>query len=151
MAKLKLTLACWDYDRTRALIEGRVRLAGIDLDIEVLRPRQASWAARSIYQAFLAAKDLAVAGLYDSDALQLSLPWLLDHVEEARRAFSEDSGRMGSRPTGPPWRPWDTSSMSRGSRRGRCLPTSFSPLMWSEWRRQARPNGLLKKGEPLRP
>jgi hypothetical protein len=95
MAKLKLTLACWDYDRTRALIEGRVRPAGIDLDIKVLRPRQASWAARSIYQAFRAAKDLAVAGLYESDALQLSLPWLLDHVEEARRAFGEDFWSYG--------------------------------------------------------
>ena len=31
MAKLRLTLACWDYDRTRALIDGRVRPDGIDL------------------------------------------------------------------------------------------------------------------------
>jgi 4,5-dihydroxyphthalate decarboxylase len=41
MPDLKLTLACWDYDRTRPLIDGRVRPEGIDLDIEVLRPRQA--------------------------------------------------------------------------------------------------------------
>jgi 4,5-dihydroxyphthalate decarboxylase len=31
MASLRLTLACWDYDRTRALIDGRVRADGIDL------------------------------------------------------------------------------------------------------------------------
>jgi 4,5-dihydroxyphthalate decarboxylase len=31
MASLRLTLACWDYDRTRALIDGRVRPEGIDL------------------------------------------------------------------------------------------------------------------------
>src|SRR6185436_1146147 len=31
MASLRLTLACWDYDRTRALIDGRVRPDGIDL------------------------------------------------------------------------------------------------------------------------
>src|SRR6266704_1126866 len=31
MAALRLTLACWDYDRTRALIDGRVRPDGIDL------------------------------------------------------------------------------------------------------------------------
>src|ERR671931_1334181 len=37
---LKLTLACWDYDRTRPLIDGRVRPEGIDLDIQLLRPRQ---------------------------------------------------------------------------------------------------------------
>lgn len=38
MSKLKLTLACWDYDRTRPLIDGRVEAEGIDLDIKVLRP-----------------------------------------------------------------------------------------------------------------
>jgi len=40
MSKLKLTLACWDYDRTRPLIDGRVQAAGIDLDIKVMRPRE---------------------------------------------------------------------------------------------------------------
>ena len=40
MANLKLKLACWDYDRTRPLIDGRVKPEGIDLDVEVLRPRQ---------------------------------------------------------------------------------------------------------------
>ena len=33
MAKLALTLACWGYDRTRALIDGRVRPDGIDLNV----------------------------------------------------------------------------------------------------------------------
>jgi len=32
MSKLKITLACWDYDRTRALIDGTVQPAGIDLN-----------------------------------------------------------------------------------------------------------------------
>ncbi len=40
MANLKLTLACWDYDRTRPLIDGHVKPEGIDLDFKVLRPRQ---------------------------------------------------------------------------------------------------------------
>jgi 4,5-dihydroxyphthalate decarboxylase len=40
MPNLKVTLACWDYDRTRLLIDGRVKPEGIDLDVEVLRPRQ---------------------------------------------------------------------------------------------------------------
>src|ERR1700688_1191205 len=40
MASLKLTLACWDYDRPRPLMDGRVRPEGIVLDIKVLRPRQ---------------------------------------------------------------------------------------------------------------
>src|ERR1051326_1737044 len=33
MAYLKLTLACWEYDRTRALFDGRVRPKGIDLEL----------------------------------------------------------------------------------------------------------------------
>ncbi|WP_397415721.1 ABC transporter substrate-binding protein [Phenylobacterium sp.] len=33
MSKLRLTLACWDYDRTRALADGRVAPEGIDLNL----------------------------------------------------------------------------------------------------------------------
>jgi 4,5-dihydroxyphthalate decarboxylase len=33
MANLKITLACWDYDRTRALFDGRVKPEGIELDL----------------------------------------------------------------------------------------------------------------------
>jgi 4,5-dihydroxyphthalate decarboxylase len=32
MAKLRLTLACWNYDRTRPLLEGRIPIDGIDLN-----------------------------------------------------------------------------------------------------------------------
>jgi len=32
MAKLKLTFSCWDYDRTRALVDGRVQPDGIELN-----------------------------------------------------------------------------------------------------------------------
>jgi 4,5-dihydroxyphthalate decarboxylase len=32
MAKLRLTLACWDYDRTRALADGSIRPEGIELN-----------------------------------------------------------------------------------------------------------------------
>ena len=56
------------------------------------------WAARSIYQAFRAAKDLAVEGLYDTDALQLALPWLIDHVEEAWRVLGQDFWSYGLEP-----------------------------------------------------
>ena len=48
------------------------------------------WVAASLYRAFCAARDLAIEGLYDSDALRLSLPFLLDHVEEARAVFGSD-------------------------------------------------------------
>jgi 4,5-dihydroxyphthalate decarboxylase len=33
VSKLRLTLACWDYDRTRALADGRVAPEGIDLNL----------------------------------------------------------------------------------------------------------------------
>lgn len=32
MSKLKLTLGCWDYDRTRALMDGTVAIEGVDLN-----------------------------------------------------------------------------------------------------------------------
>jgi 4,5-dihydroxyphthalate decarboxylase len=63
--------------------------------------REHPWAARSIYQAFLAAKELAIEGLYDTDALQLALPWLLDHVEEAWRVFGKDFWSYGLEPNRP--------------------------------------------------
>jgi 4,5-dihydroxyphthalate decarboxylase len=31
MSRLQLTLACWDYDRTRALLDGTVQVDGVDL------------------------------------------------------------------------------------------------------------------------
>src|ERR1700758_4145567 len=32
MSKLRLSLACWNYDRTRALLEDRIPVDGIDLN-----------------------------------------------------------------------------------------------------------------------
>ena len=43
MAKLKLTLACGNYDRTRALIEGSVQPEGIDLNCLPLGPGEIFW------------------------------------------------------------------------------------------------------------
>jgi 4,5-dihydroxyphthalate decarboxylase len=52
--------------------------------------REHPWAAQSLYNAFCAARDLAVDGLYDTDALRVALPWLVDHVEETWRTFDKD-------------------------------------------------------------
>ena len=41
MPNLPLTLACWNYDRSRPLMDGRVKPEGIDLDVKVMRPREA--------------------------------------------------------------------------------------------------------------
>jgi 4,5-dihydroxyphthalate decarboxylase len=59
------------------------------------------WAARSIYRAFVAARDLAVDGLYDTDALRVALPWLIDHVEEAWRVLGRDFWAYGFEPNRP--------------------------------------------------
>jgi 4,5-dihydroxyphthalate decarboxylase len=59
------------------------------------------WAAQSLYNALLEARDLAVDGLYDSDALRVALPWLLDHVEETRRVFGNDFWAYGLAPNRP--------------------------------------------------
>src|SRR5438067_5649597 len=32
MSKLRLTMACWNYDRTRALMDGRVPIEGVELN-----------------------------------------------------------------------------------------------------------------------
>jgi 4,5-dihydroxyphthalate decarboxylase len=41
LPKLPLTPACWNYDRTRPLMDGSVKPDGIDLDLRVMRPREA--------------------------------------------------------------------------------------------------------------
>lgn len=48
------------------------------------------WVAQNIFDAFCHARDLAIQGLYDTDALHLTLPWLIDHVEEAWRTLGKD-------------------------------------------------------------
>jgi 4,5-dihydroxyphthalate decarboxylase len=53
------------------------------------------WAAQSLYRAFCAARDLAVDGLYDTDALRIALPWLIDYVEETWRVLGKDYWAYG--------------------------------------------------------
>jgi len=43
MTKVPLTLACWDYDRTLPLMDGRVRPEGIDLNVVCLPPEETFW------------------------------------------------------------------------------------------------------------
>ena len=40
---MSLTLACWDYDRTRPLLDGRVQPEGIDLNLICLPPEETFW------------------------------------------------------------------------------------------------------------
>jgi 4,5-dihydroxyphthalate decarboxylase len=56
------------------------------------------WLAVSLYKAFCRARDLAHRSLYDTDALAVSLPWLIDEYERSR-AVAWDYSIEGSRPT----------------------------------------------------
>jgi len=59
--------------------------------------------ATSLYNACCEAKAIAVDGLYDTDALRLALPWLIDHVEENWRVFGKDFWAYGVEPNRPTW------------------------------------------------
>lgn len=56
------------------------------------------WVANAVYNALVEAKDLAVRRLYNTDALAVTLPFLIDHVEEAREVFGEDYWPYGFEP-----------------------------------------------------
>ena len=57
--------------------------------------REPPWVASSLYRAFTEAKDLAVNRLYDTDALALTLPFLIDHMEETWKIFGSDYWSYG--------------------------------------------------------
>ncbi len=65
--------------------------------------RDSPWVAASLYRAFCRARDIAVHPLYDTDALMVALPWLIDHVEESRRVFGEDFWAYGVEANRPSW------------------------------------------------
>jgi 4,5-dihydroxyphthalate decarboxylase len=60
--------------------------------------REHPWVARSMYRAFSEARDIAIDGLYDTDALRLSLPWLIHHIEETRRVLGKNFWAYGLEP-----------------------------------------------------
>ena len=63
---------------------------------------QKPWLAVSFYQAFCRARDLAYRTMYDTNALTVSLPWVIDEVEATRGIFGPqiwDYSIEGSRPT----------------------------------------------------
>jgi 4,5-dihydroxyphthalate decarboxylase len=60
--------------------------------------RENPWVAKSLYRAFCEARDIAVEPLYDTDALLVALPWLIDHIEENWRVFGKDFWAYGAEP-----------------------------------------------------
>ena len=57
--------------------------------------------AASLYRAFCESRDRAIAPLYDTDALMVSLPFLIDHIEQNRRVFGDDIWAYGLEPNRP--------------------------------------------------
>jgi len=60
------------------------------------------WLAISFYRAFCRARDIAYYWMYDTDALTVSLPWVIDELESTRKIFGPqvwDYSIEGSRPT----------------------------------------------------
>jgi len=60
------------------------------------------WLAASFYRAFCRARDIAYDWMYDTDALTVSLPWIIDEVEATRKIFGRqiwDYSIEGSQPT----------------------------------------------------
>jgi len=57
--------------------------------------------AASLYRAFCDSRDRALAPLYDTDALMVSLPFLIDHIEHSRRIFGDDVWAYGLEPNRP--------------------------------------------------
>ena len=53
------------------------------------------WVAQSLYKAFLLAKQDAAERLYDSSALRFMVPWLVQHLEEARDLLGTDYWSYG--------------------------------------------------------
>lgn len=56
------------------------------------------WVANAVYNALVEAKEHAVDKLYNTDALAATLPFLIDHIEEARSVFGEDYWPYGFEP-----------------------------------------------------
>jgi 4,5-dihydroxyphthalate decarboxylase len=67
MADLKLTLACWNYDRTRALMDGSVKPEGIELNY---------------HNSFPAATFHRMMGKHEFEASELGLTFYLDTLHE---------------------------------------------------------------------
>lgn len=57
--------------------------------------REHPWLARSLYDAFVAAKARTLAAMYDTTALTVSLPWLTEEIEATRRLLGDDYWSYG--------------------------------------------------------
>jgi len=76
MSTLKLTLACWNYDRTRALADQRVRPEGLDLNYLSLPVEETFFRMLRHYEFDVAEMSLSsyVLSLFQSDTALVAIP-----------------------------------------------------------------------------
>ncbi|MBN8478425.1 MAG: ABC transporter substrate-binding protein [Burkholderiales bacterium] len=67
---------------------------GVRLDVHERHP----WLADALVRAFTDAKRIAIADLFEQDALKVSLPWLSSHAQETRALMGEDFWPYGIEP-----------------------------------------------------
>ena len=76
------------------------------------------WVAISLYKAFIKARDLNYRYLYDTVALTVSLPWVIDEIEKARRILAKRFGTIQWRVVDQPLRlccnTWTSKDSSSG-------------------------------------
>jgi 4,5-dihydroxyphthalate decarboxylase len=85
-----------DYFR-RTRIFPVMHIVAIKKDVYSENP----WIAKNLYRAFCEARDIAVEPLYDTDALVVALPWLIDHIGENWCIFGKDFWAYGIEPNRP--------------------------------------------------
>ena len=89
-----------DYRKVEADYYRRTRIFPIMHTLALRRSvyEKNPWLAVSLYKAFCRAREVSFAWLYDTDALAVSLPWVIDEVERTREV-AWDYSIHGSRPT----------------------------------------------------
>jgi 4,5-dihydroxyphthalate decarboxylase len=97
MAKLKLTLACGNYDRTRALIEGSVQPEGIDLNYIPLGPGEIFWRMLNNEEFDASEMSLSTYTILRSqgDARFIALPVFPSRVFRHGCIYIHANGRIG--------------------------------------------------------
>jgi 4,5-dihydroxyphthalate decarboxylase len=89
-----------DYRRAEQDYFARTRIFPIMHTIVLRRDiyQKHPWAAASLFAAFVKAKEWAYAQLTETDALKLTLPWVVAETEETRRLMGDDFWPYGIEP-----------------------------------------------------
>jgi 4,5-dihydroxyphthalate decarboxylase len=92
-----------DYREVEEAYYARTRILPIMHTVVIKKDiyRAHPFVAASLYRAFCEARDRAIEPLYDTDALMVSLPFLIDHIEQSRRVFGNDFWAYGLEPNRP--------------------------------------------------